>query len=140
MIRRLHFATTAVLMIVTLAGCGGAGSDGTTSGASGTATESRGTGAAIADISIPLAEGADAVATSRSGPMTIVQYIVPLERQAATIAFYEQWTAASPGEQQRKKYEAQNRAFPSAQSLHVLLRSGFPGYWLAEPMLCLSSL
>jgi hypothetical protein len=101
MIRRLHFATTAVLMIVTLAGCGGAGSDGTTSGASGTATESRGTGAAIADISIPLAEGADAVATSRSGPMTIVQYIVPLERQAATIAFYDEWTSARPGEYQR---------------------------------------
>lgn len=59
----------------------------------------------VAGSSVPLPPQADAVATSESGPITIVQFIVPLDRQDATIAFYDDWTAAQPDEYQRAAAE-----------------------------------
>lgn len=54
-----------------------------------------------ADIAIPIAPEADAVATSESGPLTIVQFIVPLNRLESTIEFYDDWTGAQPDSYQR---------------------------------------
>ncbi len=48
------------------------------------------------DLSVPLAPDADAVSASQSGPLKTVLYNVPLDQQAATIAFYDQWTEAEP--------------------------------------------
>jgi hypothetical protein len=55
----------------------------------------------ISDLAIPLPPGADAVTSSESGPATIVQFIVPLDEQGATVAFYDEWTSAQPDEYQR---------------------------------------
>jgi hypothetical protein len=101
---RLSLMIVFVLSALTLAGCGGAGNDQHTSQTSGSGTGLSGAVAAAA-VGIPLADGADAVAVSETGPLKVVQYIVPLERQAATIAFYDQWTAAQADDYQRTEGE-----------------------------------
>ena len=58
------------------------------------------------DIGVPLPPGADAVATSESGSLTIVQFIVPLDQQQSTIEFYDNWTESQPDEYQRVAAES----------------------------------
>ncbi len=60
----------------------------------------------VGDIGVPLAPAADAVATMESGPMTIVQFIVPLDEREATISFYDDWTAGQPDEYLRTAAES----------------------------------
>ncbi len=52
----------------------------------------------VLGIDIPLPPGADAVATSDGPPFTVVQFIVPLDQQQATISFYQDWTGAQTDE------------------------------------------
>ena len=111
--RTTRLLAAAVAAVVLTAGCGGdegADAGDTSSGASNDAGTSGvdngepGTGGAsseVADISVPLAPGADAVSTSESGEFTTVLYNVPLESQESTIAFYDDWTAGQPDEYQR---------------------------------------
>lgn len=108
MMQRMRFPIIAMLTALTLAGCGSADNAGDANGTSDSATETApGAGRTTsADISIPLADGADAVSTTRSGPLAIVQYIVPLERQAATIAFYDEWTTARSDDYRRVEAES----------------------------------
>jgi hypothetical protein len=60
----------------------------------------------IGDLAVPLAPGAAAVATTESGPFTIVQYIVPLDQMEAAIAFYDDWTDTHSDAFQRTEAEA----------------------------------
>jgi len=62
--------------------------------------------AEVSGISVPLPPAADAVATTESGPLTLVQFIVPLDQQEATISFYDEWTEAQSDEYQRVEAEA----------------------------------
>ena len=48
-----------------------------------------------------LPPGAQAVATTESGPLTVEQFIVPLDQQEATIACCDEWTESQPDELQR---------------------------------------
>lgn len=98
----------AGLIAVMLSGCAGAGSGHGSDEASSSGSEAApGAGtAAIPDIGIPLAGGADAVSTSESGPLTVVQYIVPLAQRDAAIAFYDQWTESQDGEYRRTAVES----------------------------------
>ena len=52
-------------------------------------------------LGVPLAPSADAVSTMEAGPMTVVQFIVPLDDQQATISFYDEWTGGQAEEYQR---------------------------------------
>ncbi len=52
-------------------------------------------------IGVPLAPSADAVSTMEAGPMTVVQFIVPLDDRQATISFYDEWTGSQAAEYQR---------------------------------------
>lgn len=69
----------------------------------GSSGEEGGAGDAIGDLAVPLPPGADAVARSEAGPVTIIQFIVPLDQQEAAIAFYDEWTAAQSDEYQRNE-------------------------------------
>jgi hypothetical protein len=108
MMQRSRFPIVTVLMALTLAGCGGTDDTNDANGPGGPGADAARSAApaADADISIPLAEGAEAVSTSESGPLTIVQYTVPLDRQAATIAFYDEWTAARSDDYERVEAES----------------------------------
>lgn len=106
--RRLRFPIVHVLMALTLVGCGSTSDTDDPNSASDTATAtSSGAGpSASAEIAIPLAAGAAAVSTTPSGPLTIVQYTVPLDRQASTIAFYDDWTTSQSDDYQRTESES----------------------------------
>jgi hypothetical protein len=62
--------------------------------------------AEVPGISVPLPPGADAVTTTESGPLTVVQFIVPLDQREATVAFYDDWTESQPDAYQRVEAEA----------------------------------
>lgn len=47
---------------------------------------------AASGVGVSLPPSADAVSTMESGPLTVVQFIVPLSEQEATISFYDDWT------------------------------------------------
>ena len=83
-------------------------------------TDSDEPNAEISGVSAPLPPQADAVATTESGPLTVVQFIVPLDQQEATIAFYDDWTESQPDEYQRVEAESggvswQNAPEPGAE-------------------------
>lgn len=52
----------------------------------------------LGDFGVPLPDWADAVAVDDSGPLTVVQFIVPLEQQTATAAFYDDWVGGQEEE------------------------------------------
>ncbi|HEC11625.1 MAG TPA: hypothetical protein ENI86_18970 [Acidimicrobiales bacterium] len=83
------------------AGAIGGGAD-TVEGAGPTAG---GSTSSVEGIPVPLAPGADGVSTSPNGPFTVVLYVVPLHQQAATIAFYDEWTAGQPDDYVRTEAE-----------------------------------
>ncbi len=58
------------------------------------------------ELGVPLAPAADAVTNMDSGPMKIVQYIVPVAEGEATIAFYDDWTANQAGDYVRTESES----------------------------------
>jgi hypothetical protein len=60
----------------------------------------------LGDVDVPLPDWADAVAVSESGPLTVVQFIVPLDQQEATIAFYDEWTGEQSEEYLRTDSES----------------------------------
>ena len=62
--------------------------------------------AEVSGMSVPLPPAADAVATTESGPLTVVQFIVPLDQQAATISFYDAWTESQSDAYQRVEADA----------------------------------
>lgn len=86
-------------MALGIAGCG----EDTSTDAADTASDATGVadgegegagGASLDGVPIPLPPGAEAVTTSEAGPATIVQFIVPIDQQQATIDFYDEWTEA----------------------------------------------
>ena len=84
------------------------------------------------DIGIPLPPGADAVATTEAGALTVVQFIVPLDQQASTIAFYDDWTASQPDEYQRIEVDSggvswQNAPEPGADGTVIAVLSPLEG-------------
>jgi hypothetical protein len=84
------------------------------------------------DIGIPLPPGAEAVATTEAGALTVVQFIVPLEQQAATIAFYDDWTASQPDEYTRIEVDSggvswQNAPEPGADGTIIAVLSPLEG-------------
>ncbi len=100
--RRTAWAV-ALIGILLLAACSTGDPSGTQAGGGTrdvTGSESGGGGStsSVDGMPVPLAPGADAVSTGTSGPLTTVLYVVPLDQQAATIAFYDQWTDAEPDE------------------------------------------
>lgn len=112
MTRRTWMAYAVVLGLVA-GGCGGEAGGGVadtqaiTDQPAGTSNGEPVVGGNSADgVDIPLAPGADGVASFDSGPLTTVQFIVPLDRLEATIAFYDDWTAGQPIEYIRSESEA----------------------------------
>ena len=51
------------------------------------------------------------------GPFTIVQFIVPLDQQDATIAYYDDWTDSEPDEYQRIAVESGGVSWQNAPEL-----------------------
>ena len=81
-------------------------SDGATDGGGESSGAGGGTSVDTSDIAVPLPPGADAVARSDSGPLSLVQFIVPLDQRESTIAFYDDWTESESDEYQRVEAEA----------------------------------
>ncbi|MEZ4502408.1 MAG: hypothetical protein R3C39_07270 [Dehalococcoidia bacterium] len=52
----------------------------------------------VSEIGVPLPDWADAVAVDDAGPVKVVQFIVPLDQQDETVAFYEAWVDGQPDE------------------------------------------
>lgn len=84
----------------------GAGSSETTEASDSADGDDSGASATDVDIDVPLAPGADAVSTTEAGTATVVQFIVPLDEQESTIAFYDDWTSDQSDEYQRIEAEA----------------------------------
>ncbi len=88
--------------------------------------------AEISGVSAPLPPQADLVATTESGPLTVVQFIVPLDRQEATIAFYDDWTESQPDGFQRVEAECggvswQNAPEPGAERTIIAVLAPIAG-------------
>lgn len=118
---RTWFAGLMILGLV-LAGCNGAdggtnadvieapdSATSTSGDAVGDDDAEGGNGAQAPDVeglTVPLPSSAEAVATSEAGPLAIVQFIVPLDEQQATIAFYDDWTGSQSDDYQRTESES----------------------------------
>ncbi|MGI9613100.1 MAG: hypothetical protein ACR2QO_09335 [Acidimicrobiales bacterium] len=112
----LRWAAIGIAVALSAAGCSDDTASDTTASDVAEPTEADGDGAtagvddgeggeSVGDLAIPLPPSADAVTSSESGAATIVQFIVPLEEQQATIAFYDDWTAAQADEYLRTEAE-----------------------------------
>ncbi len=86
----------------------------------------------LSDLTVPLPSYADGVARSESGPLTLVQFIVPLDQQDAAIAFYDEWTATQADEYQRVAAEGggvswQNAPDPGADRTLIAILAPLEG-------------
>lgn len=83
-------------------------------------------------VGVPLPPSADAVSTMESGPATVVQFIVPLDEQDATIAFYDDWTESQPDTYIRTEAETggvtwQNDPDPGSDAYIIAVLSPLEG-------------
>ena len=137
-----RFWVVAVIILAMMATACGGDEDSTTDGAGSSSTTTTvddggssgdDDGAQSVDgITVPLAPSADAVATSEAGELTIVQYIVPLDQQQATIAFYDEWTSSQSDDYQRTEAETggvtwQNAPEPGGEKHLITVLSPLEG-------------
>ena len=90
------------------------------------------TGSALDVIPIPLAPGAEAVSTDPAGEFTVVQFFVPVDRLADTIAFYDDWSTSQPEPYQRVEADSggvswQNDPEPGAEKQIIAVVSPLEG-------------
>lgn len=109
----------AVPLLLTAVALGLACSDDDDSGADLTPTHGPGSNgqpngsSELGDFPVPVPDWADALSVSESGPLQVALFAVPVDRQDATVAFYEEWIAEQDDEFVRTEGQGGGVSFQS---------------------------